>query len=59
MQRNFVQQVKESISMVSYFCHHLLDNYVDLSDLYVVLSDLYVDLSDLYVDLSVIHFIKN
>ena len=38
--------------MVSYFCHRLSDNYVDLSDLYVVLSDLYVDLSDLYVDLS-------
>ena len=39
-------------AMVAYFCHHLSDNYVDLSDLCVVLSDLYVDLSDLYVDLS-------
>ena len=38
-------------AMVAYFCHHLSDNYVDLSDLCVVLSDLYVDLSDLYVDL--------
>ena len=36
-------------SLVAYFCHHLSDNYVDLSDLYVVLLDLYVDLSDLYV----------
>ena len=32
------------MSMVAYFCHHLSENYVDLSDLYVVLSDLYVDL---------------
>ena len=24
--------------MVAYFCHHLLDNYVDMSDLYDVLS---------------------
>ena len=49
-------------NMVAYFCHHLSDNYVDLSDLYVVrnmvayfchhLSDNYVDLSDLYVVLS-------
>ena len=52
--------------MVSYFCHHLQDNYfdlsdlyVDLSDLYVDLSDLYVDLSDLYVDLSLIHLLEN
>ena len=35
--------------MVAYFCHHLSDNYVDLSGIYVDLSDLYVDLSDLYV----------
>ena len=39
------------ISMVAYFCHHLSNNYVGLSDLYFVLSDLYFDLSDLYVDL--------
>ena len=52
--------------MVAYFCHHLSDNYIDLSDLlYVVLSDLYVDLldlyvdlSDLYVDLSLIHLLR-
>ena len=45
--------------MEAYFCHHLSENYVDLSDLYVVLSDLYVDLSDLYVDLSLIHFLES
>ena len=52
--------------MVEFFCHHLSDNYVDLSDLnvvlsdlYVDLSDLYVDLSDLYVDLSLIHLLEN
>ena len=28
------------VIMVAYFCHHLSDNHVDLSDLYVVLSDL-------------------
>ena len=37
---------------VAYFCHHLLDEYVDLSDLYVDLSVINVDLSDHYVDLS-------
>ena len=26
--------------MVAYFCHHLWDNYVDMSDLYVDLSDI-------------------
>ena len=26
-----------------YFCHYLLDDFVDLSYLYVVLSDVYVD----------------
>ena len=31
--------------MVAYSCHHLSNNYVDLSDLYIVLSNLYVDLS--------------
>ena len=31
--------------MVADFCHHLSDDYIDLSYLYVVLSDLYVDLS--------------
>ena len=35
-----------------YFCHHLTDDYVDLSDLYVTLQFFYVDLSDHYVDLS-------
>ena len=39
-------------SMVTYFCHHLSDNYVDFSDLYVDLSVIYDDLSDHYVDLS-------
>ena len=38
--------------MVAYFCHHLSENYVDLSDLYVYLSDHYVDLLEKYVDLS-------
>ena len=46
------QKTNDVISMVAYFCHHLSDNNVDLSDLCVVLSDRYVDLSDLYVDLS-------
>ena len=45
--------------MVAYFCHHLSDNYVDLSGLYVVLSDLYVDWSDHYVDMSFIHLLEN
>ena len=36
------------IGMVAYFCHHLSENYVDLSDLYVYLSDHYVDLSENY-----------
>ena len=31
--------------MVAYFCHHLSDCNVDLSDLYVILSDFYADLS--------------
>ena len=31
--------------MMAYFCHHLSDNDVDLSDLYIVLSNLYIDLS--------------
>ena len=44
--------------MVAYFCHHLSDNYLDLSGLYVDLSGLYVDLSDLYVDLSLIPSIE-
>ena len=35
----------QSYSMVAYFCHHLSDNYVDLSDL--------------YVDLSLIHLLEN
>ena len=38
--------------MVAYFCHHLSDNDVDLSDLSVVLSVIYVDLPDHSVDLS-------
>ena len=33
--------------LVAYFCRHLSDKDVDMSDLYVVLSDLYVDLSDI------------
>ena len=37
--------------MVTYFCHHMSDNYVALSDVYVDLSVIYVDLSDHYVDL--------
>ena len=38
--------------MVAYFCHYLLDNYVDLPDLYVDSSVIYVDLSDNDVDFS-------
>ena len=36
------------VTMVAYFCHHLSDNYVDLSVIYVDLSDHYVDLSEKY-----------
>ena len=50
---------KPLLFMVAYFCHHLLDNYVDSSDLYVVLLDLYVVLPDLYVDLPIIHLLEN
>ena len=32
----------ESTTMMAYFCHHLLDNYVDMSDLYDDLSVIYV-----------------
>ena len=35
--------------MVAYFCHHLSDNYVDLSDLYVDFFRYNVDLSDNFV----------
>ena len=46
-------QHRRNVIMVAYFCHHLLDNYVDLSYLYVDVSVIYyVDLSDHYVDLS-------
>ena len=45
--------------MLTYFYHHLSDNYVDLSDLYVIMSDLYVDLSNLYVDSSLIYLLEN
>ena len=38
--------------MVTYFCHHLSDKYVDLSDLYAVLSDLYIDVICLISDKS-------
>ena len=40
--------------MVAYFCHHLSDNYVDLSDLYddFLVIYMYVDLSGFYIDLS-------
>ena len=44
-----VQDILFIIVMVGYFCHHLSDNYVDLTDLYVDLSDHYVDLSDNFV----------
>ena len=33
-------------SMVAYFCHHLSDNYVDLSDILNDVSVIYVDLSE-------------
>ena len=54
-----IYTVRVSLCMVAYFCHHLSDNYVDLTDLYVVLSDLYGDLSDLSVDLSHIHLLES
>ena len=38
-----------NIGVVAYFCHHLTDNYFDLSDLYVDLSVNNVDLSDHYI----------
>ena len=38
--------------MVTYFCYHLSDNYVDLSDLYVDLSVICVELSDHFADFS-------
>ena len=41
-----------SLIMGAYFCHHLSDNYVDLSELNVNLSVIYVDLSNHFVDLS-------
>ena len=41
--------------MASHFCHHLQDNYVDLSDFYVDLSVIYVDFSDHYADLEKDH----
>ena len=42
---------------VAYFCHHLSENYVDLSYFNLDLSVIYeyVDLSDHYVDLSENH----
>lgn len=46
-------------SKVSFFCHHLWDNYFDLLDLFVVMSDLYVDLSEHYVDLSRSHLLES
>ena len=36
---------------VEYFCHNLLNDYVDLRDLYDDLLVIYVDLSDNCVDL--------
>lgn len=38
--------------MVAWFCLHLTNNYIDLSNEYVDLSDNYVHLLDLNVDLS-------
>ena len=54
-----VKRLSDRKDMEAYFCHHLSNNYVDLSDLYVVLSDLYVDLSEFYFDLSLIHLLEN
>ena len=39
--------------MVAYFCYHLSDNFVDLSDLYADLSVISVELLDHHVDLHV------
>ena len=50
---NLFHSLKKKVTsrVVAYFCHHLSDNYVDLSDNYHVdLSDNYVDLSDPFVD---------
>ena len=39
---NIVNNVHVLWNMVAYYCHHLSDNYVDLSDLYVVVSLIYL-----------------
>ena len=49
---NLHTRKKTTVGYGAYFCHHLPDNNVDLSDLYVDLSVIYVDLSVIYVDLS-------
>ena len=54
-----VSQKYISKTMVAYICHHLSDNYNDLSNFYVVLTDHHDELSDLYVDLSLIHLLEN
>ena len=40
MHHDYIDSQLTIYSMVASFCHHLSDNYVDMSDLYVVLSDL-------------------
>ena len=44
------------LSVVTYFCYHLSDNHVDLSELYVDLTNPCVGMSDPYVELSIIHY---
>ena len=41
----FVLFLSEAISMMAFFCHHVSDNKVYLSDLYISLSDTFFDLS--------------
>lgn len=44
--------------MIALLCHHLFDNYVEMSDFDVNLSDNFFDLLVFYVDLSPIHVFK-
>ena len=52
MERKDYEDIPIWFNMVAYSCHHLSDNYVDLSDLYADLSVIDVDLSDNSVYLS-------
>lgn len=54
----FCVSIMLQLSMVAWFCHHLSDIHVDLSDPDADLPDNHVDLSDPYVDLSLIHVLE-